>query len=91
MSTPGTRVGAARRGARFPGVNAAGVRRPSWLPGGPQQQGGYLYPGDAPGLGVDIDEELASRYPLHADMAQFSDGVVDWTQTRLPDGTLTRP
>ena len=24
---------------------------------------GFLHPGDAPGLGVDIDEELAARYP----------------------------
>ncbi len=61
------------------------------FPGAPEQEGGYLYPGDAPGLGVDIDEELAGRYPIRADMAQFTDGVVDWTQTRLPDGTLTRP
>lgn len=26
-------------------------------------QDGTMYPGDAPGLGVDIDEELAARYP----------------------------
>ena len=26
-------------------------------------EGGVMYPGDAPGLGVDIDEALASRYP----------------------------
>jgi mannonate dehydratase len=24
---------------------------------------GYMYPGDAPGLGVDIDEKLAAKYP----------------------------
>jgi mannonate dehydratase len=24
---------------------------------------GYLHPGDAPGLGVDIDEALAAKYP----------------------------
>ncbi len=24
---------------------------------------GYLYPGDAPGLGIDFDEELAKKYP----------------------------
>ena len=61
------------------------------FPGSPELRHGYLYPGDGPGLGVDVDEELAKRYPLHADMAQFKDGVVEWTQTRLPDGTLARP
>ncbi len=61
------------------------------FPGAPEWRGGYLYPGDGPGLGVDVDEDLARRYPLHADMAQFKDGVVEWTQARLPDGTLARP
>ena len=61
------------------------------FPGGPTLQDGYLYPADRPGLGVDIDEDLARKYPVHADMAQFRGGVVGWTQTRLPDGTLARP
>jgi mannonate dehydratase len=26
---------------------------------------GYMHPGEAPGLGVDINEELAARYPYH--------------------------
>jgi mannonate dehydratase len=26
-------------------------------------EGGYMHPGDAPGLGVEIDEELAAKYP----------------------------
>jgi mannonate dehydratase len=26
-------------------------------------EAGYLYPGDAPGLGVDLDEKLAAKYP----------------------------
>jgi mannonate dehydratase len=61
------------------------------FPGAPTMRDGYLHPGDGAGLGIDIDEELAGRYPIHADMAQFSQRVVEWTQTRLPDGTLWRP
>ncbi len=63
--------------------------RPSELeyemfPGLPEIRKGYLYPNNQPGLGIDIDEALAAQYPC-ADM------VEDWTQTRLPDGSPTRP
>jgi mannonate dehydratase len=61
------------------------------FPGSPELRDGALYPGDGPGLGVELDEELAGRYPLTGDMAQFEDGVVEWTQSRLPDGSLFRP
>ena len=61
------------------------------FPGCPQVQDGSLYPNDRAGLGIDIDEALAAKYPIHPNMAQFKDGVVDWTQARLPDGTLWRP
>lgn len=40
---------------------------------------GYLYPGDAPGHGVDIDEKLAAKYPY--DRAYLP-------VARLEDGTL---
>ena len=61
------------------------------FPGCPQVQAGSLYPNDGAGLGIDIDERLAAKYPIHPNMGQFKDGVVDWTQARLPDGTLWRP
>ena len=54
------------------------------FPGTPQVRNGYMYPNDAPGLGIDIDEELAAKYPCQ-------DTVEQWTQTRLPDGSPTRP
>ncbi|MCY3916273.1 MAG: starvation-sensing protein RspA [Chloroflexi bacterium] len=63
--------------------------RPSELdyeifPGLPVVEGGYLYPNDQPGLGIDIDEQLAAKYPPQ-------DIVEEWTQTRLPDGSPARP
>jgi len=40
---------------------------------------GYLYPGDAPGHGVDLDEALAARYPYKASALPVN---------RLEDGTM---
>ena len=40
---------------------------------------GYLHPGEAPGLGVDIDEALAAEYPYQAASLPVN---------RLEDGTL---
>lgn len=54
------------------------------FPGTPEVRNGYMYPNDLPGLGIDIDEELAAKYPCQ-------DTVEQWTQTRLPDGSPTRP
>jgi mannonate dehydratase len=54
------------------------------FPGLPQVRNGYMYPNDQPGLGIDIDEKLAAKYPCQ-------DEVIQWTQTRLPDGTPVRP
>lgn len=54
------------------------------FPGLPQVRNGYLYPNNNPGLGIDIDEKLAAKYPC--------DEIVEkWTQTRLPDGSPARP
>jgi mannonate dehydratase len=61
------------------------------FPGCPQVQDGYIYPNDKPGLGIDIDEVKAAKYPIHGDMAQFTAGAVNWTQARRPDGTVSRP
>jgi mannonate dehydratase len=54
------------------------------FPGLPVVEGGYLYANDLPGLGIDIDEQLARQFPVQ-------DVVEEWTQTRLPDGTPVRP
>ena len=54
------------------------------FPGCPQYRDGYFYPNDRPGIGVDLDEKLAAKYPCNP-------AVVGWTQARLPDGTLVKP
>jgi len=54
------------------------------FPGLPEVRNGYMYPNDQPGLGIDINEELAAQHPCQ-------DQVDVWTQTRLPDGSPTRP
>jgi len=54
------------------------------FPGCPEVRGGYMYPNDKPGLGIDIDEKLAAKFPC-------TDEIVQWTQTRYPDGGPARP
>ena len=54
------------------------------FPGLPEVKAGYLYPSELPGLGIDIDTELAAKYPCE-------DIVEQWTQTRRPDGSSARP
>lgn len=54
------------------------------FPGLPEVRNGYMYPNDQPGLGIEIDEKLAAKYPC-------KDQVEWWTQTRLPDGTPVPP
>ena len=57
------------------------------FPGIPKVREGYLYPNNAPGLGIDIDESLAAKYPCNEETVQWQ----WWTQTRTPDGTPVRP
>ncbi len=53
------------------------------FPGSPTIKNGYMYVNEAPGLGVDIDEKAAARYPAH-----FNPG--NW-QVRKSDGTIITP
>jgi len=57
------------------------------FPGHAVLERGYLYPNDAPGLGLDIDEEKAARL-LHGD-AQH--GPFYAAEDRHADGTVVRP
>ena len=52
------------------------------FPHGYEFNDGYLHPGDQPGLGVDIDEELAAKYPYkraYLPVNRLEDGTMhDW-------------
>ncbi len=64
----------------------AGLNEPlrEVFPGCPEMKDGYVYLNEKPGLGIDMDEQAAAKYPC-------AHKVPEWTVTRLPDGTLVRP
>lgn len=55
------------------------------FPGAPYVENGYMFVNEVPGLGVDINEELAAKFPLQE--VQLN----NWTQLRKNDGTVIRP
>ncbi|NBH16253.1 starvation-sensing protein RspA [Clostridiaceae bacterium] len=54
------------------------------FPGLPEFKDGYVYANDKPGLGVDLNEKEAKKYPCE-------NVVTTWTQTRRRDGALQTP
>ena len=54
------------------------------FPGTPVIRDGYLWANDKPGLGIDINETAAARYPIEIK-------PIEWTQSRWPDGSLWTP
>jgi mannonate dehydratase len=56
------------------------------MPGTAQLKGGYLYGSDGPGLGIDINEAMAAKYPL-----KQPSGADNWTTVRGMDGSLVKP
>jgi mannonate dehydratase len=57
------------------------------FPGCPETKDGYMYAHEAPGLGIDIDEKLAAKFPF-TDSPSFD---YRWGTTRRRDGTVIRP
>ena len=58
------------------------------FPGTPEVRNGYAYPNDRPGLGIDIDEALAAKFPCDNTQSVRPPG---WTTSRTPDGGSWRP
>lgn len=54
------------------------------FPGLPEYKDGYVYPNEKPGLGVELNEREAAKYPCE-------NKVTLWTQTRERDGSLVTP
>lgn len=57
------------------------------FPGCPTLKDGYYSVDDQPGLGVDIDEQLAKKFPVNDD-PPFD---MFWGNVRMPDGTVIKP
>ena len=57
------------------------------MPGAGQIRRGYLYGSDQPGLGIDINEQLAAKYPIKLDLPQGGAYRTD----RTLDGAVVRP
>jgi mannonate dehydratase len=57
------------------------------FPGCPEIKDGYLSVSDRPGLGIDMDEKLAAKFPV-SDDPPFD---LRWGQLRRRDGSVTKP
>ncbi len=55
--------------------------------GCPETKDGYMYAQETPGLGIDINEKLAAKFPF-PEGANFD---YSWGATRRKDGTVIRP
>ena len=73
------------------GIQEAGPYQSDLLkevfPGTPEVRNGYMWANGKPGLGIDIDEELAAKYPIEDPAASNW----SWGNVRLADGTIIRP
>jgi mannonate dehydratase len=68
----------------FPGFNDASREV---FPGCPEIRDGMLWCNEKPGLGIDVDEKLAAKYPIR-DEPPFD---LSWGRLRGWDGTIKRP
>jgi mannonate dehydratase len=66
-------------------IRSSSDRLLSIFPGTPWVKNGYMHINEAPGLGVDINEKEAAKFPIQD--VQMN----NWTQLRSQDGTPVRP
>jgi mannonate dehydratase len=57
------------------------------FPGCPELKDGALYANDRPGLGIDLDEKLAAKFPIRDD-PPFD---LHWGNLRRRDGSIAKP
>jgi mannonate dehydratase len=55
--------------------------------GCPEIKNGYMYANESPGLGIEVDEKLAAKFPYPTD--RTFDPI--WGTIRKKDGTIIRP
>ena len=63
-----------------------GERTREVFPGCPEVRDGHMWPNGKPGLGIDIDEELAAKFP-HSEW-EFGGA---WNEVRRVDGSIVKP
>jgi mannonate dehydratase len=56
--------------------------------GCPEVKNGYMLAQEKPGLGIEVDEKLAAKFPFSAGPPNFD---YTWGTTRRQDGTVIRP
>jgi mannonate dehydratase len=56
--------------------------------GCPEVKDGYMYAQEKPGLGIEVDEKLAAKFPYPEGPPNFD---YNWGTTRRRDGTVIRP
>jgi len=69
-------------GGRFPKETAEVFK------GCPETKKGFLYANEVPGHGIEVDEELAKKFPFPSGSRNFD---YSWGTTRRRDGTVIRP
>jgi len=58
--------------------------------GCPVMKDGYLYPNDAPGWGIEVDEKAAAKYPFGGEREYYRKYNGGWGEIRRRDGTIIK-